>query len=221
MKALVPLFLAVIVALASCNGLVGRGDGDDNRFSAFADIPADGWLYTAPIEFEPDTLHDSIVPAGTLLVSVRHGKNYLYRNLWLEVCRHRLYTTCRHPRYTSCRCYGAMARTRHGAVDGSARHCARKLPSGRTPVCESASYYALRHTRRYRTRRSGIHSTLICSISTVTYSIWMAPCGMPSTAIALSGTAPSPIVGLPSHQLPVYASKVSWGSLSITSTISS
>lgn len=85
MKALVPLFLAVIVALASCNGLVGRGDGDDNRFSAFVDIPADGWLYTAPVEFEPDTLHDSIVPAGTLLVSVRHGKNYLYRNLWLEV----------------------------------------------------------------------------------------------------------------------------------------
>jgi len=77
--------MATVLILTACNGLVGRGDGYDNRFSAFTDLPLDGWLYTEAIEFEPDTLRDSIVNAGTMLVSVRHNKDFLYRNLWLEV----------------------------------------------------------------------------------------------------------------------------------------
>lgn len=85
MKSTLPALMAAVLILTACNGLVGRGDGDDNRFSDFADIPGKGWLYTDAIEFEPDTLRDSIVNQGTLLVSVRHGKDYLYRNLWLEV----------------------------------------------------------------------------------------------------------------------------------------
>lgn len=85
MKATLPAFLAAVLTLTACNGLVGRGDGDDNRFSAFADIPTSGWRYDRPVDFEPDTLLDSIVDRGRMLVSVRHGKDYLYRNLWLEV----------------------------------------------------------------------------------------------------------------------------------------
>ena len=85
MKATLPAFLAAVLTLTACNGLVGRGDGDDNRFSAFADIPTSGWKYDSPIDFEPDTLLDSIVDRGRMLVSIRHGKDYLYRNLWLEV----------------------------------------------------------------------------------------------------------------------------------------
>lgn len=85
MKAALPTILAAVLVITACNGLVGRGDGDDNRFSDFADLPRQGWLYTEPLEFEPDTLRDSIVNAGTMLISVRHGKDYLYRNLWLEV----------------------------------------------------------------------------------------------------------------------------------------
>ena len=85
MKATLPAIVAAVCISTACNGPVGRGDGDDNRFSDFADIPAGGWLYTSPIDFEPDTLRDSTVAEGMLLVSVRHGQEYLYRNLWLEV----------------------------------------------------------------------------------------------------------------------------------------
>lgn len=85
MRALLAVATVAAVLLAACNGMVGRGDGDDNRFSAFADIPESGWLYSEPVEFVPDTLRDSTVADGRLYVSVRHGQEYLYRNLWLEV----------------------------------------------------------------------------------------------------------------------------------------
>ena len=85
MKATLPAILAAVSILTACNGLDGRGDGDDNRFSAFTDLPGEGWFYTDHLEFVPDTLRDSLVSRGTMLISVRHGKDYLYRNLWLEI----------------------------------------------------------------------------------------------------------------------------------------
>ena len=86
MRALLPTILTLLALIgAACNGMVGRGDGDDNRFSDFADIAPSGWLYSEPVDFVPDTLLDSICPRGTLLVSVRHSRQYVYSNLWLEV----------------------------------------------------------------------------------------------------------------------------------------
>jgi len=51
MKTTLPALMAAVLILTACNGLVGRGDGDDNRFSDFADISGNGWLYTDAIEF--------------------------------------------------------------------------------------------------------------------------------------------------------------------------
>lgn len=65
--------------------MVGRNDGDDNRFSAFAGIDTDGWLYTSPCIFNVDTLRDSMASDGKMLVTVRHSKDFSYANVWLEL----------------------------------------------------------------------------------------------------------------------------------------
>lgn len=77
-------YLLATVALASCSGIYPGRAGDDNSFSAFAAVDPGGWLYAEPIEFEPDTLRDSVA-TGRIVVSVRHGRGYGYSNLWLEV----------------------------------------------------------------------------------------------------------------------------------------
>lgn len=72
-----------MVSACSING--HHGNGDDNFFSAFTTFPHTRWSYAAPLEFAVDTLADSICPAGTLLLTLRHTDAYQYSNLWLEV----------------------------------------------------------------------------------------------------------------------------------------
>lgn len=85
MKALAHICLLATCLLCACNGIIGRGDGDDNRFSAFAAFPSNQWLYSEPVVFTPDTLRDTTAVRGTLLVNLRHTSAYPYRNIWLEV----------------------------------------------------------------------------------------------------------------------------------------
>ena len=148
MKATLPAILAAVSILTACNGLVGRGDGDDNRFSAFTDLPGEGWFYTDHLEFVPDTLRDSLVSRGTMLISVRHGKDYLYRNLWLEISYADTDSTRR----------GPVERPRHGAVDGSTRYRARSISSCRAPRSKSPPYHAVGYADGYRTHRCSVCS---------------------------------------------------------------
>ncbi len=85
MRFLTAIFVIAIFALTACNPMVGRNDGDDNRFSAFSGIGPEGWLYTSPCTFSVDTLRDSIAAGGRMLVTVRHSKDFSYANLWLEL----------------------------------------------------------------------------------------------------------------------------------------
>lgn len=85
MRFLTAIFVTAIAVLTACNPMVGRNDGDDNRFSAFAGIEPEGWLYTSPCIFAVDTLRDSIAPAGTMLVTVRHSTDFSFANIWLEL----------------------------------------------------------------------------------------------------------------------------------------
>lgn len=85
MRFLAAIFVIAILALTACNPMVGRNDGDDNRFSAFAGVEPEGWLYSSPCVFAVDTLRDSVAAGGTMLVTVRHSKDFSYANIWLEL----------------------------------------------------------------------------------------------------------------------------------------
>lgn len=140
MKRLFTATLIFSLALAACNGIVGRGDGDDNRFSAFADIPDEEWLYDAPLEFVPENLMDSISPDGTLLVSVRHSRQYPYRNLWLEIS------------------YADTDSTRHAdtlnveLADASGKHLGRGMGLSVELLDTVAPHYVLERGRALRVR---------------------------------------------------------------------
>ena len=80
MTRLVPLTLtsAILLCLGACTP-------GHNGYSAFENIPTHGWLYGDTLSFAPDSLiHDSVMTAR-LNLAVRHGNNYPYANLWLEV----------------------------------------------------------------------------------------------------------------------------------------
>lgn len=80
------LFLMAAIAVTACNGTGLHGNGDDNYFSAYGNIEGDGWQYSRPVPVVVDTLRDSMA-VGTLVLSVRHGADYRYSNIWLELSR--------------------------------------------------------------------------------------------------------------------------------------
>lgn len=65
-----------------------------NDYSEFADIPSYGWAYSHPVTFIP-TIADSICN-GTMILTVRHGNAYPYRNLWVELSHTEPDNTVRH-----------------------------------------------------------------------------------------------------------------------------
>ena len=70
--------LSILFAL--CLGACVPGHND---YSEYADITSSGWAYSHPLTFIP-TVADSTC-SGTLILSVRHGNAYPYRNLWIEI----------------------------------------------------------------------------------------------------------------------------------------
>lgn len=73
--------LAAGAMVAACSG----PDMDSHaQASFFGSVPAQGWLYSMPLEFSADSLPDSTV-SGPLVLTVRHAADYPYRNVWLEV----------------------------------------------------------------------------------------------------------------------------------------
>ena len=70
---------AIISILSLCLGACVPGHND---YSEFANLPAKGWAYSHPVTFIP-TVADSICH-GTMVLTIRHGNAYPYRNLWLE-----------------------------------------------------------------------------------------------------------------------------------------
>lgn len=81
MRGLIYMALAAAGLLTAC--------GPENRdYSRWADIPADGWVYTDTVSLLPvDTSltdNDSLVN-GAIKVALRHGNAYRYSNVWLEL----------------------------------------------------------------------------------------------------------------------------------------
>ncbi len=79
------LYIAVVL-LAACT--ITPAPGNDNYFSSFATIDGGGWLYAEPVPMVVDTLRDSTA-TGTLVLSLRHGADYPYSNIWLEISKAR------------------------------------------------------------------------------------------------------------------------------------
>lgn len=84
MRYLLPLILLLSLLLGAC----GPGKRDYSRGD---NLPASGWLYGDTLRLLPvDTTledNDSIV-TGALRLSLRHGSDYPFSNLWLEVTYH-------------------------------------------------------------------------------------------------------------------------------------
>lgn len=56
----------------------------DNYYSSFMSFPDQEWIYARPVEFTVDTLRDRQAD-GSLVVAVRHGNDFPYSNIWLEM----------------------------------------------------------------------------------------------------------------------------------------
>lgn len=82
----ITIFALVAAVLSACN--TGTAPGGDNYFSSFGTIGSDGWRYDAPVPMPVDTLRDSTA-TGTLVLSLRHGADYRYSNIWLEISKAR------------------------------------------------------------------------------------------------------------------------------------
>ena len=80
-----PIYALLLTAALSCGITGSRGNGDDNYFSSFHTFADQRWDYARPLEFTVDTLRDSVVADGVLLLSLRHTSGYEYSNLWLEL----------------------------------------------------------------------------------------------------------------------------------------
>ncbi len=66
----------MVIAMSSCSG-------SRNESSGFCNVDGDGWSYGDVMTFNP--CHDDSIAVGDIVVMLRHGNDYLYRNLWLEV----------------------------------------------------------------------------------------------------------------------------------------
>lgn len=64
-------------------GNISCGLKGDTKFSLFTDLPIEGWVATEPVTFDVSAF-DSI-PGNHTYLSIRHGNDYEYRNLWLFV----------------------------------------------------------------------------------------------------------------------------------------
>lgn len=78
MRWLAAIFAALL--LVGCTGGIDKGA----TASYFGSISNAQWLYSEPVEFEVDSLPDSLC-RGRLAISLRHSAVYPYRNIWLEV----------------------------------------------------------------------------------------------------------------------------------------
>lgn len=78
------VYIALLMLLATAAGCNVPDMESDARATFFGAVPAQGWLYSMPLEFEADSLSDSIV-SGPLVLTLRHAADYPYRNVWLEV----------------------------------------------------------------------------------------------------------------------------------------
>ncbi len=87
MKALELLAVAALTALAATS--CGVDMDSHARAAFFGRVPDGRWLYSAPVEFNTDSLPDSVV-SGPLVLTLRHSSVYPYRNIWLEVEQGRL-----------------------------------------------------------------------------------------------------------------------------------
>lgn len=54
----------------------------DTRFSRFANIPDEGWVYGDTVRI---MINDPEAKPGQMSVAIRHNDRFLYRNLWLEI----------------------------------------------------------------------------------------------------------------------------------------
>lgn len=86
MKALRSLSIVLIALLiASCSIDGHYGNGNDNYYSSFRTLRGARWVYSEPVIFVVDTLRDTSVVQGDLLLTLRHTHGYEYRNIWIEI----------------------------------------------------------------------------------------------------------------------------------------
>lgn len=57
-----------------------------NNYSSYHTLPDEGWAYTDSVVFTPELFAPE--DSGTLVLGLRHGADYRYSNLWLEVTRY-------------------------------------------------------------------------------------------------------------------------------------
>lgn len=72
-----------LIALAALVAALGACSYNQNDYSCFSDIDADGWDADDTFVYTPQLADSTAV--GTLSLMVRHTNDYPYSNLWVEL----------------------------------------------------------------------------------------------------------------------------------------
>ncbi len=69
-------FISILLCLGACSP-------GHNDYSEYKNIPTEGWRYSKVLSFP--VAHVDSISKGALIIGLRHGDDYPYSNIWVEV----------------------------------------------------------------------------------------------------------------------------------------